>query len=75
MTIIYSKGNLYLNKLTDRESLKYKYYGQYISNKILMDKLDEVQKFKKDYAGDAKDITYIGKSKKVAKELISQLEQ
>ena len=43
MTIIYSKGNLYLNKLTDRESLKYKYYGQYISNKILMDKLDELK--------------------------------
>ena len=34
------------------------------SQKELMDKLDEVQKFKKDYAGDAKDITYIGKSKK-----------
>ena len=43
MTIIYSKGNLYLNKLTDRESLKYKYYGQYISNKILMNKLDELK--------------------------------
>ena len=43
MTIIYSKGNLYLNKLNDIESLRYKYYGQYISNKILMDKLDELK--------------------------------
>ena len=43
MTIIYSKGNLYLNKLNDRESLRYRYYGQYISNKILMDKLDELK--------------------------------
>tara|TARA_Y100001936_G_C15516536_1_gene380665 strand:- start:223 stop:444 length:222 start_codon:yes stop_codon:yes gene_type:complete len=43
MTIIYSKGNLYLNKLNDRESLRYKYSGQYISNKILKDKLDELK--------------------------------
>ena len=35
--------NLYLNKLNDRESLRYRYYGQYISNKILKDKLDELK--------------------------------
>tara|TARA_A100001011_G_scaffold339740_1_gene371362 strand:+ start:263 stop:868 length:606 start_codon:yes stop_codon:yes gene_type:complete len=34
------------------------------SQKNLLKKLDEVQKFKKDYAGDVKDVTYIGKSKK-----------
>ena len=43
MTIIYSKGNLYLNKLNNIDSLRYRYYGQYISNKILMDKLDELK--------------------------------
>ena len=43
MTIIYSKGNLYLNKLNDIESLRYKYYGQYMSNEILMDKLNELK--------------------------------
>jgi hypothetical protein len=43
MNIIYSKGNLYLIKLNDIESLRYKYYGQYISGKILMDKLDELK--------------------------------
>ena len=43
MTIIYSKGNLYLNKLNNIDSLRYRYYGQYMSNKILMDKLDELK--------------------------------
>ena len=42
MTIIYSKGNLYLNKLNDIESLRYKYYGQYMSNEISIDKLNEL---------------------------------
>ena len=42
MTIIYSKGNLYLNKLNDIDSLRYKYYGQYMSNEILMDKINEL---------------------------------